>query len=71
MLGIVGGGLTGLVAATGPSAWQLLLQVDAVVSWLAAVALLRRRSTPPTWRRVAAGWAPALPAAYAVVSVLA
>jgi hypothetical protein len=67
---VVGGGLSGVAAATAPDGWGVVLRVDAVVSWLAAVALLRRPSTRDRWRRVAAGWAPALPAAYVVVVAL-
>ena len=66
LLGVAGGGLTGLMAAGSPSGWRVLLQVDAVVSWVAALLLFARSSTSTSWRRVAAGWAPALPAAYAV-----
>ena len=58
------------MAAAGPEGWRALLLLDALFSWVASLLLLAGPSTTRRWRRVAAGWAPALPAAYVVTTVV-
>jgi hypothetical protein len=69
VLGLVGGALTGVMAATAPSPWRHVVEVDAVVSWLAAILLVARPRTSLLWRRTAWCWTLTLPAAYAVAAL--
>ena len=66
LLGVLGGGVTGLLVAADGLSLHTLLVWDAVVSWLAAVLLVVRRGTPRSWRLLALAWALTLPVAYAV-----
>jgi hypothetical protein len=54
------------MAVAAPPEWRVLLHVDAVVSWVAALLLAARSRTSPGWRRTAWCWAITLPLAYAV-----
>ena len=67
---LVGGVKDDAVARPKEAAVRSLLVLDALFSWVASLLLLVGPSTTPRWRRVAAGWAPALPAAYLVVTVV-